>query len=138
MKNVKLVEMQFDSLEDLFEFLEKNGKEEVEVDEELDCEDTDEFEVYDDDYTVEDALELADMRIEELEEENKELGNTVVMLSKYIKSLQRYIDDMEDTLHQQIEDEFSLLRESMNDELDEELDDYDRMLEIIEKYSDCE
>ena len=27
MKNVKLVEMQFDSLEELFEFLEKNGKE---------------------------------------------------------------------------------------------------------------
>lgn len=134
-KNVKLVEMQFDSLEDLFEFLEKNGKEEV--DEELDCEDTDEFEVYDDDYTVEDALELADLRIEELEEENRMLGNTVVMLSKYVKTLQRYIDDMEDTFHQQVEDEFELLRETMNDELDE-LDDYDTMVEIISKYSDCE
>ena len=134
-KNVKLVEMQFDSLEDLFEFLEKNGKEEI--DEELDCEDTDEFEVYDDDYTVEDALELADLRIEELEEENRMLGNTVVMLSKYVKTLQRYIDDMEDTFHQQVEDEFELLRETMNDELDE-LDDYDTMVEIISKYSDCE
>ena len=134
-KNVKLVEMQFDTLEDLFEFLEQHGKEEVEPD--CECEDTDEFEVYDDDYTVEDALELADLRIEELEEENMRLGKTVVMLSKYVKTLQNYIDDMEDTFHKQVEDEFELLRETMNDELDE-YDDYDSVLEILEKYGDCE
>ena len=134
-KNVKLVEMQFDTLEELFNFLEQHGKEEVEPD--CECEDTDEFEVYDDDYTVEDALELADLRIEELEEENMQLGKTVVMLSKYVKTLQNYIDDMEETFHRQLTDDFELLRESMNDELNE-YDEYDKMEEILEKYGDCE
>lgn len=135
-KNVKLVEMQFDTLEELFNFLEQHGKEEVEPD--CECEDTDEFEVYDDDYTVEDALELADLRIEELEEENEELGKMIVALSKYIKTLQGMVDDLEETLYDNINTEFELVREMMNEELDDTGIDYDVFLSTIEKYGDCE
>ena len=135
-KNVKLVEMQFDTLEELFNFLDQHGEEEVEPD--CECEDTDEFEVYDDDYSMEDALELADMRIEELEEENQMLGETVVMLSKYVKTLQGMIDNLEECVHRCVEDEFNYVRDTMNEELDEELDDYDTIMSILEKYGDCE